>query len=288
VRAGFEFGDVVLPHSREFHVGRMRFHYLDWGNRDLPTIVFLHGGALNAHTWDLCCLALRDDYHCVALDQRGHGDTDWSHDADYSLGAQLADTNGFVDHLGLDRFILVGMSLGAINSLAFAVAHPERLSNLVIIDAGPEMRRPGSSRIRDFVNGVAETVTIEAIIEKALQFNPRRDPTILRRSLMHALRQQPDGTWRWKYDRRRFQVLDQERHRAERAGLADGLARIACPTLVVRGGESDVFHEEDLQRLVDRLPNGRGVTIPRAGHTVQGDNPKDLVAELRRFLAGDN
>ncbi|MBV9153889.1 MAG: alpha/beta hydrolase, partial [Alphaproteobacteria bacterium] len=290
VRAGFSFSDVqvVLPQSREFHLGRMRFHYLDWGNRHLPTIVFLHGGALNAHTWDLCCLALRDEYHCVALDQRGHGDTDWAHDGDYSIGAALTDTTGFVDHLGLDKFILAGMSLGAINSLAFAVAHPERLSHLVIIDAGPEIRRPGSSRIRDFVREVQETVTVEAIIEKALEFNPRRDPKILRRSLMHNLRQQPDGTWRWKYDTRRFKALDQEKHRADRAKLADGLARITCPALVVRGGESDVFHEEDGIRLAERLPKGKFVTVPRAGHTVQGDNPKDLVVELRRFLAGDN
>ncbi len=288
VRAGFSFPGVVLPESHEVQVGQMRFHYLDWGNKQLPPVVFLHGGALNAHTWDLVCLALRDDYHCIALDQRGHGDSDWAEDADYSMDAQLGDTKGFVDKIGLDKFILVGMSLGAINSLAFAVNHPERLNKLVIIDAGPEMRRPGSSRIRDFVNGVAETVTIEAIIEKALEFNPRRDPVILRRSLMHALRQQPDGTWRWKYDRRRFQVLDQETHRAERAALADGLSRIKCPTMIVRGGESDVFHEEDGIRLAQRLPDGRFVTVPRAGHTVQGDNPKDLVAELRHFFANQN
>jgi pimeloyl-ACP methyl ester carboxylesterase len=271
----------------------MRLHYLDWGNKHLPPILFLHGGALTAHTWDLVCLALRDQYHCIALDQRGHGDSDWaptddSGGADYSIGAQLADTKGFVDKLGLDKFILVGMSLGAINSLAFAIAHPERLSHLVIIDAGPEMRRPGSSRIRDFVNEVQDTVTVEAIIEKALKFNPRRDPKILRRSLMHNLRQQPDGTWKWKYDTRRFKALGQDSHRAERAKLADGLARIACPALVVRGGESDVFHEEDGISLAQRLPAGRFVTVPRAGHTVQGDNPKDLVAELRRFFAGDN
>ncbi|HTZ35144.1 MAG TPA: alpha/beta hydrolase [Stellaceae bacterium] len=288
IRAGFSFPDVVLPESREVRVGPMRFHYLDWGNKHQPTIVFLHGGALTAHTWDLVCLALRDDYHCLALDQRGHGDSDWAQDADYSIGAQLHDTTGFVDALGLDRFVLVGMSLGAINSLAFAIAHPERLDALVIIDAGPEMRRPGSSRIRDFVNAVQETVTVEAIIEKALKFNPRRDPNILRRSLMHNLRQQPDGTWRWKYDTRRFKALGQESHRAERAALADGLARIACPTLVVRGGESDVFHEEDAVRLAERLPNGRHVTVPKAGHTVQGDNPRDLVAELRRFLTKAN
>jgi len=63
VRAGFAFDGVVLPEDHEVHVGRMRFHYLDWGNKHLPPMVFLHGGALNAHTWDLCCLALRDDYH---------------------------------------------------------------------------------------------------------------------------------------------------------------------------------------------------------------------------------
>ncbi len=292
-RAGFRFPQIVLPQPRAVEIGELRFSYLDWGNEHLPALLFLHGGALNAHTWDLCCLALREDYHCVALDQRGHGDSDWApadgpDGADYSIGAQLADTKGFVDHLDLDKFILVGMSLGAINALAFAIAHPERLSHLVIIDAGPEMRRPGSSRIRDFVNEVQESVTVEAIIEKALKFNPRRDPTTLRRSLMHALRQQPDGTWRWKYDMRRFQSMGQDSHRAARAALADGLGRIACPTLVVRGGESDVFHEEDGIRLAQRLPDGKFVTVPRAGHTVQGDNPKDLVAELRRFLRGDN
>src|SRR3954451_13369417 len=295
VRAGFSFGagELVLPQDHEVHVGRMRLHYLDWGNKHLPAILFLHGGALTAHTWDLVCLALRDQYHCIALDQRGHGDSDWapvdaSGGADYSIGAQLADTKGFVDKLGLDKFILVGMSLGAINSLAFAIAHPERLSHLVIIDAGPEMRRPGSSRIRDFVREVQETVTVEAIIEKALKFNPRRDPKILRRSLMHNLRQQPDGSWNWKYDRSRFQRMNQEEHTTERARLADGLSAIACPTLVVRGAESDVFHDEDAERLTARLPNARWAKILGAGHTVQGDNPKGLVAELRGFLAKGN
>ena len=154
------------------------------------------------------------------------------------------------------------MSMGAINALSYAINHSDRLSHLVIIDAGPEMRRPGSSRIRDFVNDVADAVSIEAIIERALQFNPRRDPNILRRSLMHNLRQQADGSWRWKYDRSRFQRLNQETHLAERARLADGLSAIACPTLVVRGGESDVFHDEDAERLASRLPNARWVKIP--------------------------
>ena len=284
VRAGFAFGDVVLPGEHDVSVGQLRFRYLDWGTKGLRPILFLPGGALTAHTWDLCCLALRDEFHCIALDQRGHGDTDWAPDADYSIGAQREDIRGFADRLGFDRFVLVGQSMGAINGLAFAVTHPERLSALVMIDAGPEVRRRGSSRIREFVNGGAKPETLEEIIERALAFNPRRDPQILRRSLMHNLRPQPDGSWSWKYDRSRFQRLDQDTHLAERRRLADNLANVTCPALVVRGAESDVFHQDDAERLAQNFPNGRQITIAQAGHTVQGDNPKDLVAVLRDFL----
>ena len=284
VRAGFAFGDVILPGEHDVSVGQLRFRYLDWGTKGLRPILFLHGGALTAHTWDLCCLALRDEFHCVALDQRGHGDTDWAPDADYSIGAQREDIRGFADRLGFDRFVLVGQSMGAINGLAFAVTHPERLSALVMIDAGPEVRRRGSSRIREFVNGGAKPETLEEIIERALAFNPRRDPQILRRSLMHNLRRQPDGSWSWKYDRSRFQRLDQDTHLAERRRLADNLANVTFPALVVRGAESHVFHQDDAERLAQNFPDGRQITIAQAGHTVQGDNPKALVAALRDFL----
>ena len=284
VRAGFDFADVVLPQERRVAVGDMRFRYLDWGREGGRPILFLHGGALTAHTWDLCCLALRDDYHCMALDQRGHGDSDWAADADYSIASQREDVKGFAEAVGLENFVLVGMSMGAINGLAYAIEYPETLSALVLIDAGPNVRRPGSTRIRDFVNGGAKPETLEAIIERALAFNPRRDPLILRRSLMHNLRRQEDGNWVWKYDRRRFQGMGGEKHAEERRSLADGLARVTCPTFVVRGSESDVFHDEDAERLASGLPNGRWIKIPRAGHTVQGDNPKDLVAALREFL----
>ena len=283
VRAGFSFDKVVLPSEKTVLVGHLQFRYLDWGREGLRPLLFLHGGALTAHTWDLCCLALRSEFHCVALDQRGHGDTDWAPDADYSIAAQREDIRGLVDTLGIDRFILAGMSMGAINALAFAIQYAERLSHLVLIDAGPEVRRPGSRRVRDFVNGSAKQETLEEIIERALTFNPRRDPLILRRSLMHNLRRQSDGTWSWKYDRRRFQQMG-EAHAVERRGLAEGLAKVTCPTLVVRGAESDVFHDDDAERLAKQLPDGRWVKIPSAGHTVQGDNPKDLAAALREFL----
>src|SRR6266852_9425518 len=130
VRAGFSFDEVVLPSENTVLIDKLRFRYLDWGNEGLRPILFLHGGALTAHTWDLCCLALRDEFHCIALDQRGHGDSDWAPDADYSIGAHREDVRGFADKMGLDRFVLVGMSMGAINALAFAGNYAEELSAL--------------------------------------------------------------------------------------------------------------------------------------------------------------
>ncbi len=89
---------------------RMRFHYLDWGG-DGEVILFLHGGGLTAHTWDVLCLALRDEYHCLALDQRGHGDSEWSADLEYGIDEHAADIQAFVDELGSRTLTLVGQSL---------------------------------------------------------------------------------------------------------------------------------------------------------------------------------
>ena len=93
VRAGFSFGEVVLPQSHEFRLGRMRFHYLDWGSKNRHPILFLHSGGLNAHTWDVICLMLRREFHCLALDHRGHGDSEWEPTADYSFEAQIRELN---------------------------------------------------------------------------------------------------------------------------------------------------------------------------------------------------
>src|SRR5947207_15057490 len=105
VRAGFSVDDVVLPSDKTVLVGHLRFRYLDWGNEKLRPLLFLHGGAFTAHTWDLCCLALRDRFHCLALDQRGHGDSDRAPDGDYATAAQREDVKGRVDELCLDRCI---------------------------------------------------------------------------------------------------------------------------------------------------------------------------------------
>ena len=118
--AGLSPREVVLPEDRQVIVGSMRFHYLDWGGSGHP-ILLLHGGGLNAHTWDVVCLMLRDRYRCVALDQRGHGDSEWSPANDYGVETQVVDVEGFVDSLNLANPVLVGQSMGGLNSMAYAV-----------------------------------------------------------------------------------------------------------------------------------------------------------------------
>ena len=282
--AGIAIPELVLPDERHVILGRMRFRYLDWGGDGKPVVLFLHGGGLTAHTWDISCLLLRSDYHCLALDLRGHGDSEWSPVMDYGFETHAADVEALVELLRLDRLAVVGMSLGGLAATAYAGRHADRLDALVLVDVGPETRSEGARRIADFIAAPAEFDSVEEVVTRALAFNPRRDPLLLRRSLMQNLRRLPNGKLTWKHDRRHRTSFDAAEWARRRAGLWNEIPKITCPTLVVRGARSDVFHDEDAQKLAETLPRGEWVRVEDAGHTVQGDNPKALVVELRRFL----
>jgi esterase len=276
--------EVVLPDEHHILLRRMRFHYLDWGTTGLPPIVFLHGGGLNAHTWDLVCAALRGERHCMALDQRGHGESEWSPPMDYAIESHVGDLEAFVDALRLQRFVLVGMSLGGANALAWAGQHSRRLTGLVLVDVGPEVRADGIRKIAAFTSEATPLRSVDEFVERALAFNPRRNRELLRRSLLHNLRRMPDGRFMWKYDQRHRGKVDPDAVARRRALLWSAVDTVECPTLVVRGAQSDVFHDEDAERLAARFRQGRWVRIEGAGHTVQGDNPADLLVSLRAFL----
>jgi len=283
--AGVPLPDLALPSTHHVLLGRMRFHYLDWGTAGRPPVVFLHGGGLNAHTWDLVCASLKREWHCLALDQRGHGESEWSPEMDYATESHAGDLDAFVGALGLERFVLIGMSLGGVNALAWAGRHSRRLAGLVLIDVGPEIRTEGVRKIAAFTSEATPLDSVEHYVERALRFNPRRNRDLLRRSLLHNLRRMPDGRWMWKYDQRhRGKAPDPEAYARRRDLLWSAVDGVECPTLVVRGAQSDVFHDEDAERLAGRLRQGRWVRIEGAGHTVQGDNPAGLLVSLREFL----
>jgi pimeloyl-ACP methyl ester carboxylesterase len=281
--AGLDVPEFVAPRSEHVLLRDMRFHSVDWGTRGLPFGLFLHGGGQTARTWDLCCLALRRRLHCVALDQRGHGDSEWAYDFAYAPDDHAGDFLALLDHRKVSRAIVIGMSMGCLNGLAFTALHPERVAAFVAVDAGPWVQMEGGRRIVDFTREADGGVDVESFVAAAVRFNPRRDPRLLRQGLLHNLRRLPDGRLTWKTDRRRQTDLAGMETRL--AALRERLAEIRCPVLILRGGESDVFLDADAERFAAALPDARWVRIEGAGHTIQGDRPAELVREVSAFLS---
>lgn len=279
--------EVVVPSDKQIVANGMRLHYLDWGNAGAEPIVFLHGGCLTAHTWDVVCLALRAAFRCLALDQRGHGDSEWSPAMDYQPATHAGDLRSMIRQLDLDQPVLVGHSLGGLSALAYAAEHSPELAGLVIVDVGTRAADTGARRITDFVTAPAELDSINEFVERALKFNPRRDRRLLETSLQHNLRRLPNGRWTWKYDPRPISRPNIDRLRREwLPALTARAAKIQCPVLVLRGAESDLLSDAGAAELAGLAPDGQWARIDGAGHTIQGDNPRALCAELRRFLAG--
>lgn len=280
--AGVPIDDVVLPEDLNIVANGLRVHLLDWKRSSAPAVVFLHGGSLNAHTWDVVCLSLSAEYRCIAIDLRGHGESEWSPEADYRLSAMAADVEAVISALNLGGYALVGMSLGGLTAMLVASKASTSLRGLAIIDVGPDLHVDGASKIIEFTSTDREMDSVEDFVVRAAKFNPRRDPDLLRHSLRNNLRHLPNGRWTWKWDGRRDRDLDVLAH--EHRSLWNVLSRIACPTLVVRAEHSRVFLEEDAAKLCAALPDARYSVVPNSGHTVQGDNPSELLQALRPFL----
>jgi esterase len=272
----------------------VNFHYLDWGDEHLPHLVLLHGGSLTAHTWDMASLLLRDRYHVVSLDQRGHGDTAWTPDdqLDRDNGdLLLEETHAFIEQLGYDHLTLAGMSMGRMNSIRYAAAHPERLDALIVIDIAPMIMSVGLVEMEQFRQDTETMSRFEGFLDRAIYFNPQRKPDHLRYSLLHSLKQVDDG-WTWKQDHRRLVVPkdmakdDQKQAREVRSeALWNDVKAIETPTLLMRGSISKILSEEAANAMTEAMTDCTHVVIEGAGHSVQGDQPTAMVAALDAYLA---
>jgi esterase len=282
--SGLPYRPLTPPQDHQIILRGMRFHYVEWGDHAGRPILFLHGGGQTCRTWDVVCHELSREYRCIAVDQRGHGDSEWSYESDYRVEAYAADVAALVDALNLAPLVIVGMSLGGIAGLHYALERPKTLAGFVAVDVGPWVNVEASLPIREFMQEVAGLDQLEQFVDAALRLNPRRDARLLRHSLWHNLRTCPDGRLIWKTDLRRrgdrLAVVT-----AAFGPLRERIANLRCPTLVVRGADSRILGEEDARRFAEAIPNGRWIAIDGAGHSVQGDQPKALVEALRAFLA---
>jgi pimeloyl-ACP methyl ester carboxylesterase len=265
-------------------VNGLNLHYLDWGTVGKPPMLLLHGLRGHAHAWDDVAETACTDYHVLALDQRGRGDSDWAKDGDYSTAAYVADVVAFADALKLDKFVLLGHSMGGRNSMAFAAQYPQRLQKLVIVDIGPTIDPRGNTRINEELNAVPETFeSFEAVVVYMSKQNRFASDEVLRRRLQYATKTLSDGQIGWRYD---VAIREQRRQgtAAPSVDLWPGLGNISCPTLIVRGGESDLLTREVAQQMVNVISCATVVEIEQAGHMVFEDNPRGFNHALMAWL----
>ena len=284
---GVRFANDNAPQDKFVTANGMRFHYLEWGSAANPPMLLLHGFAQTCHSWDFVALGFSDDYRVIVLDQRGHGDSDWAADGDYSPETQQNDISAVVNEIGLEDFTLMGLSMGGRNSFTYAANNPDRVRALVIVDAGPQNMQQGTQNIRNFVQQDDELDSVDAFVERVLKYNPRRPPEQIRGSIMHNLKQLPNGKWTWKYDKRlrrpgRRMGSDPETEKR----LWGYLEALQCPTLLVRGGASDIIAMDTADKMHAVIPNSQLATIEGAGHLVMGDSPAGFQRAVTEFLAG--
>ena len=275
----------VQPKDKTVTVNGLKLHYLDWGSEGSPVMVLLHGLRGHAHSWDDVSVAMCQDYHVLALDQRGRGDSDWAKDGDYTTSAYVSDLLGFCDALKLDKFILMGHSMGGRNSMSFAGRHPQQLEKLVIVDVGPTLDSRGSERISQEIRQVPEEFdSFEAVVEYMSKQNRFASDAVLRRRLQYSTKELPNGKIGWRYD-----VAIREQRRQGTVPPSEDLwpllPNITCPTLIVRGKETDILSPEVAQKMTETIPASQLVEVERAGHMVFEDNPGDFIAALKGWLS---
>ncbi len=280
---GVDSQDVEPPVERRVEVGGISLRYLDWGPPDAAPLVLLHGGGQSARTWDACCLTLARHYRCLALDQRGHGDSGWSPQANYGFDDHAADIAGFIAALGLCAPLLVGMSMGGINAIATATRDEVRLRGLVTVDVGPDLQFDAVDRLMRGLGAYRDFDSPAHAASRMSALGARRNPILLEATLRHNLHESDDGRWIWKYDPQTLFNLTTAQILDPRQALWPRLQAIRCPVLVVRGADSEIFSPADAEKLTRLLPDGHCVTVPAARHSVQTDNPGGLAAVIMSF-----
>ena len=275
----------IQPKSEFLSVRGLRLHYLDWGNHGATPLVCVHGYTSSAQAFNAPARHLRERFHVIAPDVRGHGESAWSPEGAYQYRDQAADLAAIAAELGLERFSLIGTSMGGIIAMTYAGAHPERLARLIINDIGPDAET-GSQRIMQMVSSRPDEF---ATLEDAMAYRRQMSPIVAGRGLedqeelaLGVLRRRADGRWAWKMDPQYVQQRVAQGPPV-RPPLWPVLQHLSCPTLVVWGEDSDVLSEPQARRMAETLPKGQLVSVPGVDHAPTLVEPVVLAA-LARFL----
>jgi len=266
--------------KRSVVVGELFLSFLEWGTAGRPVLCFLHGGSAHAHWFDLVAPAFTDRFHVIALDQRGHGESEWAKPPAYATENFAADLLGFVDALGFVRVTLIGHSMGGHNAMSFSAWHPDRVRALVIIDSRPmiptdrldRLRRRGERTLRPYPSREAAAQSFRLVPRET-----NADPALLAHMGAAGVVER-DGAWVYRFD----PASNAERRPVDAWTLLD---RITAPTLIARGELSPVLPRDMADKLRSAIRGASLVEIPASYHHVTLDNPAGFVLELDSFLA---
>ena len=255
-----------------------------WGSGNGPLVILLHGGGQTRHAWKDAGEALgAAGYYAVAFDARGHGDSDWSPDGQYGLDLMVEDLRCVVDALGKGRPALVGASMGGVSSMAAVGEGRVDAAALVLVDVAPRIEKEGVDRIAAFMGQKPEGFdSLEEIADAISRYQPHRKRSNDLRGLAKNVRLAANGKYRWHWDpqiRARRIDIDERRRRLE--ACAPGLT---VPTLLVRGGLSDLLTEEGVRDFLALVPHSEYVNVRDAAHMVAGDRNDVFASAVIAFL----
>lgn len=260
------------------HAGGMRLHYLEWESNQTRTLVLLHGIGDNAHIWNHFALNAAAFLRVIAVDQRGHGLSDWAIPPAYSCDDYVTDLDNLIHTLQLTDIVLMGHSMGALHATRYASLRPEKVSGLIHADiepCPPEWNKKYLLNLYEQLPAFYES--IDEYASETQKNSPYADKSMLHDIAALALSKGQDGKFRCQFDR---QVL----FHFDRYDLRPYLKNIRCPALIIRGKESRVMSEEIAREMSKMIPEGRIVEITKATHRPHIDNPAEFQRTIFEFL----
>jgi len=285
------------PTSRVYFSQRLRLHYVDWGNGGKPPLILLHGGQDHCRNWDWVAQRLRHDWHIIAPDLRGHGDSQWSATGSYTMAGYIYDLAQLVDQQRLAPVTIVAHSLGGNIALRYAGVYPEKVKALVSIEGlGPSpkalaerARQTIDERMRKWIDlqqNLAGRLprryaSIEDAFRRMQEANKHLSPEQARHLTQHGVNQNEDGTFSWKFDNyvRVWPPYDMQVEEVQQLW-----SRITCPTLLVYGKESWASNPQEDGRA-RHFQNARVVSFEGAAHWVHHDQLDAFIETVTEFLS---
>lgn len=257
----------------------------EWGRPEDPLVLFLHGGGQTRHSWKRAGSQLAGaGMRSVTVDLRGHGDSDWSPDGDYSLHSIRDDIVAVLSALG-GKATLVGASLGGLTALLVADTRPDLVTRLVLVDVVTRIEQSGSERIRDFMQSAPEGfASLDEAADRIAVYLPHRTRPRSTQGLRKNLRQHEDGRWHWHWDPAMFRTPPDLNPLGMAAELDAAARRLRVPTLLLQGALSDVVSDEGVDHFRGLVPHLKVVRLDGAAHTAAADDNDAFARAVQDFV----